>query len=253
MEQDDRSLDVFGIKPISEAANTAIEKSFAGIEGFLKKVCVPLLDELGLMMKDRIRLWRLNNILKTLDKAQGKLEFIKDNLELKAPPRIALSIIENASLNDDDEVQELWAGLFVSSCTKDGIDDSNLIFIDLLKQLTKSEGRIFKYACETAIKVVNKNGLIAANELLLSPADLESITLIKDLYHLDREIDHLRSVEIIEPFGGGFNIQDVNLNANITPSALALNLYVRCQGFDGDPVNYWNLKNEEKPSDSNSN
>src|SRR5688572_16408392 len=127
--------DVLGLAPYGEALNTAVSKTFEGLQGFLKSVCMPALDEIGLMFKDKIRYWRLINILRTLEKAKGKLKFQNEQLHFKAHPRIALSIIENCSLIDDDEVQELWAGLFASSCTQDGNDDENLIFVDLLKQL----------------------------------------------------------------------------------------------------------------------
>ena len=58
------SIDLLGIKPIGDAANTTVEKSFQGIEGFLKSVCMPALDEIGLLLRDKVRLWRLKNILR---------------------------------------------------------------------------------------------------------------------------------------------------------------------------------------------
>ncbi len=73
---------------------------------------------MGLLLRDQIRHWRLNNIFKILNKAKGKIDFQDDQLQIKAHPRVALSIIENGSLIDNDEVQNLWAGLFISSCTK---------------------------------------------------------------------------------------------------------------------------------------
>jgi hypothetical protein len=242
MGEEGKSLDVLGIKPISDAINTTVIKSFEAIEGFLKKVCLPLLDEVGLMLKDKMRLWRLNNIIKTLEKAQGKLEFRDDKLELKCQPRVAVSVIENASLIDNDEIQDLWAGLFASSCTKSGDDDSNLIFIDLLRQLTTAEAKIFKYACEKANKRVYANSLLGAEPVAITAEELMVISSIEELYHLDRELDHMRSLELIDPFMGGFKMQSPDKIADITPSALALNLYVRCQGFIDDPAKYWKLK-----------
>jgi hypothetical protein len=253
MDKEDRSLDILGIKPISDSVNTIIEKSFDGIEGLLKRVCVPLLDEVGLMMKDKIRLWRLTNILKTLEKAKGKFEFTKDNLELKAHPRIALSIFENASLNDDDEIQELWAGLFVSSCTNDGSDDSNLIFVNLLKQLTKLQAKILKCACEMSIKKVAKNGLIGAETFVITHDELQALFGIRALYHFDRELDHLRSLGLLDPIEAGFYIGCEPPSANITPTPLALNLFVRCNGFHDNPVAYWHLTYQENKEKNDTN
>jgi hypothetical protein len=246
----DSSLDILGVKPIGEAANKVVDTSLKGIEGFLKTVCVPALEEFGLLLKDKVRNWRLNNISKILGKAKGKLEFENENLQFKAHPRVALSIIDNGSLNDNDEIQEMWAGLFVSSCTKDGQDDENLIFIDLLKQLTVCEARILKYACENSRKILYPNGLVLGDHLEIPCEKLIDISSVSEVHRLDRELDHLRSLQLIGSGGGfgGFDVENNNLDADITPSALGLNLYLKANGFNGDPKNYWQhniITNEE--------
>ena len=240
-EKKNSSLDLLGIKPIGDAANTVVSKSFDGIEGFLKTVCVPAMEEFGLLLKDKVRHWRLNNIANILDKAKGKLGFENEQLQIQAHPRVALAIIENGSLNDNDEVQEMWAGLFASSCTKTGQDDENLIFVDLLKQLTVCEARILKYSCESARKVLYENGLIVGDHLTIDCKTLIEISGISEIHRLDRELDHLRSLEIIGSGlgGGGFSASDKDLIADITPTPLALNLYVKSQGHNTDPSFYW--------------
>ncbi|CAN5395377.1 hypothetical protein BH09BAC1_BH09BAC1_28440 [soil metagenome] len=238
---DTKAVDLFGIKPFGDAFNTTVSKSLEGVEGFLKIVCAPALEEVGLMLRDQVRQWRLNNILRIITKAQGKLIFENGELQIKAHPRVILSIIENGSLNDDDEIQELWAGLFVSSCTKDGQDDENLIFVDLLKQLTAIEAKILKFSCENAHKILNKNGLLTSDELAIESSDLFKIIGIDDIYRLDRELDHLRSLELIgsSSGSGGFTSWDEQLIADISPTSLALNLYIKSHGYNGDPSKFW--------------
>lgn len=238
---ENKALDIFGIKPIANAIDTTVTKSFEGIESFLKLVCAPALEEMGLLIKDQVRSWRLNNIYTILTKAQGKMEFFEDNLQVKAYPRVALSIIENGSLNDNPEIQELWAGLFASSCTKDGQDDENLIFVDLLKQLTIVEAKILNYACKNSRKVIYDNGLMLGADFKIECKELICLTGVTDIHRLDRELDHLRSLELIGSAfeGGGFDASDDKLTAGITPTALALNLYIKSQGYNGDPTKYW--------------
>lgn len=240
-EKKTSGLDILGIKPIGEAISTTVEKSFQGIEGFLKSVCVPALDEIGLLLRDKIRYWRLTNILNILTKAKGKLDFENEQLQIHAHPRVALAIIENGSLNDCDEVQEMWAGLFASSCSKTGQEDENLIFVDLLKQLTNAEAKILRYSCDKARKIKYKNGLIIGDSLKLDCKILIEITGISEIHRLDRELDHLRSIGLIgnHPGGGGFSALDDSLIVDMTPTALALNLYVRSQGHNADPSFYW--------------
>ncbi|WP_083322536.1 Abi-alpha family protein [Hymenobacter lapidarius] len=235
-EKQNSSLDLLGIKPISDAANTTVERSFQGIEGFLKSVCVPALDEVGLLLRDKVRNWRLNNILRILEKAKGKLHFENEELKIQAHPRVALAIIENGSLNDNDEVQEMWAGLFASSCTKSGQEDENLIFVNLLKQLTNAQARIMKYSSESARKIIYENGLIVGDKLTLDCKTLIEISGINEIHRLDRELDHLRSLDLLS---GGFSAEDINLVAEISPTPLALNLYVKSQGHNSDPALFW--------------
>lgn len=240
-DKKNESTDLLGLAPYGDALNTAVAKTFQGVEGFLKSVCMPALGEVGLMLKDQVRHWRLNNILKILEKAKGKIEFTNETLQVKAHPRVALSIIENGSVIDNDEVQDLWAGLFSSSCSLDGQDDENLIFVDILKQLTTAEAKIIKHACENSRKIVYENGLILSDNIEAHCDKLIELTGIKDIHRLDRELDHLRSLDLFQTTflgGGGFYAGD-KLVANIRPSALSLHLYMRTQGFTGSPLHFW--------------
>ncbi len=151
----------------------------------------------------------------------------------------------------------MWAGLLASSCTKDGKDESNLIFINLLSQLTSSEVKILNYICENAKKEITIHGLIYANVLLISLKDLKIISNIPDIHHLDRELDHLRSLGLILrgfpeiPKGApliNWRPSDLaskgsdDIEIDITPSALALNMYVRCNGSLQAPFEYFGLR-----------
>ena len=242
-------LDLFGIKPIASAIDSTIKKNLQGIEVFLSLTCKPALGEIGQMAQDKVRYWRLNNTIKMLEKAKGKLDFQNDRFELKSHPRIGLSIIENSSLIDDDFVLELWAGLFASSCTLDGQDDENLIFIDILKSLTTAQAKIIQYAVENSRKVLYPNRLVTADgDLQVHAEDLKRITGVKNIHRIDRELDSLNNMGLIPSLSGGFYASGPELVANICPTYLALSLYIRCQGSSLDPDIYWkdNLITEEE-------
>lgn len=231
--------DILGIKPIAEATKEVIETGLDGIRGFVNAVFKPGLEELGLMAKDQVRFWRLNNIISILDKAQGKLRFDGHNLHLQANARVGLCIIEEGSKVDNEELQELWAGLFASCCTADGKDDSNMIFVDLIRRLSVIEARILKYACEHATKVVYPNGLILADKLEVTCEELKTISGNDDVIRLDSELDHLSSLSLLSAGMGGFDILNKQLNAIITPSALGLNLYYKANSYGVTPLDFW--------------
>ena len=237
--------DILGIKPISEAGLEATKAAIKGVSTFLEIVFKPGLEELGYMMKDEVRYWRLNNILSMLNSAKGKLEFDGKELNLTANARVGLSIMEGCSEVDNEELQDLWAGLFASSCTPDGKDDSNMNFVDLLRRMSSVEAKIIDYACKNSTKFLYPNKLIMSDGLTVSFETLVEIAGTKDIYRLDSELDHMRSIELLvagdslEGGGGGFTASDIDLEANITPSPLALNLYYRTHSTGISPIEFW--------------
>lgn len=249
--------DILGLKPVAEATKIAIEKSFNGLSAFMEAIFLPGLQELGYLMKDQVRQWRLNNALKIMDKARGRLSFADNELQLSANTRVGLSILEEGSLIDDDELQDMWAGLFASSCTNDGKDDSNIIFVDLLKRISVVEAKILKYGCENCKKLIFKNGLIVGKELIVTLDELKQITGIDDIYRLDRELDHMSSLSLFSSqyleSNGGFTANDVELKAEITPSALALNLYFKTNALNATPDLFWKDSLEEYIDDGDQN
>lgn len=235
--------DLLGIKPIAEAGHEITKASIEGVSSFLSVVFKPGLEELGFLIKDKVRQWRLNNILRVLDKAKGRMGFDGKELNLTANARVGLSIMEECSTIDNEELQDLWAGLFASSCTPDGKDDSNMNFVDLLRRMSSVEAKIIDYACKNCIKILHPNKLITAEHIIVPFEDLIKIAGTDDLYRLDREMDHMRSIELLVTggtfsAGGGFEASNT-LDADITPSPLALNLYYRTHSTGKSPIEFW--------------
>src|SRR5262249_52211739 len=142
-----------------------------GAEATLSRICLPAAEELGLLFKDKVSAWRQWNLIATLKKAESMLGAASSDAH-HAPPRLVMGIVDRASWSETEEVQQMWAGLLVSSCTPDGGDESNWIFINLLGQLTAMQAHILNWACETAQKKLQPDGLIAAEGLYRSGDEL---------------------------------------------------------------------------------
>ena len=242
---DDISIDILGVKPIAKCVEHASKETIDGGKNFLSKICMPAAEEFGLLLQDKVKFWRASNAQKTLIKAEEKLSAQGSYENKKAHPLIAWRIIESSSWAQHDELQEIWAGLLASTCTENGEDDSNLIFINLISQLTETQIRILNYAVENTNIKLHLHDIVTAEELTINIEKLKEISNIDDMNRLDRELDHLSGMDMIGGAltGGGIMLGD-NSEINriiITPRTITIQLYVRCQGFIGTAKEYFNL------------
>lgn len=224
---DKKVNDVLGLAPYAESVNTVTKGGVNMVGQFLSLTCKPLLEEVGLWARDRFRVWRYENLYNVLEKAAGKVDYMNNQVVL-VNPRVAFNIAENASLVDDDEIQELWAGLFISSASSDGRDDSNIIFSNLLKQMTSLEARILQFAFDNCVKVKFDNGLIMGCRYTTNIDTIFDLCQISDLDRIDRELDALRSLGLIL---NGIPICNDDLEVDLTLTALAIHLVARCNGY----------------------
>src|SRR5262245_259672 len=134
---DDKSLDVLGLKPISDAINKITSAAVDGANAFLSRICLPAAEEYGLYLRDKVHHWRTQNMLAVTQKAEATMVMAGLSDNVHAHPRLISTILDQGSWIEDAKVQEMWGGLLASSCTESGDDDSNLLFIDLLGSLTK--------------------------------------------------------------------------------------------------------------------
>ena len=238
-ENESRSLDVLGIKPVADAFSHITKATVDGAFAFLSRICLPAAEEFGLLVQDRVRAWRATNAVRVVAAAQAHSEKYFPNQESQAHPRLVAAVLDHGSWSDDEMLQDLWGGLLASSSSKDGRDDSNLIFVNLLSQLTALQVSVLAYGCQECEKMVTQSGLIMPPQgPYIDFSMLQSIAGTEDIHRIDRELDHLRGLGLIH---GGIDIDSEPLAVDITPTALALNLYVRCHGFHGSPVEFFCL------------
>lgn len=246
-DNESKSLDLLGVKPVGEAVKIATEETFRGAEAFFGRICLPAAEEFGLLLRDRITHWRANQAAKIAERAEAKiLKAGRGNV--RALPRVVFEVIDKGSWTDDDIIQDAWAGILASACTEDGGDDSNIVFTSLLAQLTGVQLRILNYCVEACPKFKLPKELPFAKRIQFPFDKLVEVSGCEDAHRLDRELDHLRALELIGPGGffgggGGFDTSD-SLDADIRVTPLAIYLYVRGQGFVGTPGDFFGLELE---------
>jgi len=132
-------------KEIAVTTGKAID---AGVKlgGFFRLVLGDAAIELGGAVKDWATYFRYNNLLKIQDKV-FKLHD-KRRLEGKTiviPPRYAIPLIHNASQEDNDDIQQLWAGLVANSTDPNKKLNVQKIYIEILSSLEPIDVQIMLY------------------------------------------------------------------------------------------------------------
>lgn len=247
MKDEQKSLDILGVKPVAESINKVTSATVDGAAAFLGRICLPAAEEFGLLLRDRVRNWRAANVAAIAARAEDRLNQADASSSVHAHPRLVSGILEVGSWVDDAVVQDLWAGLLSSSCTEAGDDDSNLIFVNLLADLTKLQARLLKHLCENAPKSVASNGLIQSQPTTVQLANLTEITGESDIHRLDREIDHLRQAGLVH---GGFEAFSVSTDPWLAPTTIALHMYVRCQGSRSSPTDFFGIGSQKVSSEA---
>lgn len=239
--QEPNKTDMFGIAAYGEALNTLAKGAVDGSGAFLSRICLPAAEEYGLLLKDKVSAWRANNALLLTQNAEKILSASnRDNVH--AHPRLVMKILTEGSWIDDDQVRLMWSGLLASSCTEDGKDESNIIFLNIMSQMTALQARVIAYACTNSSIVLDEYGLLFANLDDVSLDEIYKITECLDLHRIDRELDHLRSMELIggTTLGGG-GIHSSAGTVDITPTALTLHFNARCNGVIDTVENFYSV------------
>lgn len=108
---------------------------------FLNGVFSPAAQELGHLFGDQMRFWRFKNGVRILEKAQS----IVEQRGLKPEQVKALGfgegllLLEAASLEEDDTVQQLWARLMANTVDPERHIKPEKVYVDLLKSISGRE------------------------------------------------------------------------------------------------------------------
>ncbi|WP_321266838.1 Abi-alpha family protein [Alcaligenes faecalis] len=170
-----------------DISSTAVEKGIDIAKSFVDKLVLPPIEELGLLVRDQISYWRFRNQIKILNKSKAICE--KNNVNIKAiPPKILCPYLENASLEDDDELQDKWAILLVNMADSQQ-NIQNHVFPYILSQLSKEEFNLLDFVLrekERRVSTLNEE----LKEFLASRAKTE-IEITSKLTGLKQELESM--------------------------------------------------------------
>lgn len=122
--------------------SSTVEKGLELAKDFLGKLISPTIEEVGLLISDNVKFLRFKNQVRMLLKAKDYVE--KHNISLKEIPiKNLVPLLEKASLEDDEELQDKWAKMLVNMVDSEN-NLQNQIFPYTLSQISIEEYNALK-------------------------------------------------------------------------------------------------------------
>lgn len=138
-----------------DITSTAIEKGIDLAKDFLEKLIIPTVEETGLLLKDKVTMWRFNNQVKILIKAKNSCE--KYGIKPKTVSlKILCPLLDYSGLEENEILQDKWANL-LTNMVDSTQNIENHVFPYLLSQVSVDEfmmvEAIYKMRVERVIKL----------------------------------------------------------------------------------------------------
>ncbi|MBC2734165.1 MAG: DUF4393 domain-containing protein [Desulfobacteraceae bacterium] len=128
-----------------EVAKTLTKETVREIGRFLEMVVGEPLKGIGGIASDQVSYWRYINLLKLKDKVDAiHVERAFEGKTLPIPPRYAIPIIETASTEDNETIQDLWAGLIANAVDSSKRLSMNKRYIRILTDMEPLDAQVLE-------------------------------------------------------------------------------------------------------------
>lgn len=194
---------------VAKASATAIDAT-KQLGGFVAGVIGESVSATIGILNDKLKFIRWERQLRLYDKWRSIIELrgISDARRI-IPPKLALPIIENAVLEENDELQDLWAELLASAMDPNFEGEIRIAFIDIIKQLEVSDANIlhrayFEFRKNTELKAKLAHAMpgdtwFSPTEYELNGSGLRSqLNIPKQAF--ETSIDNLFRLRCLAPF-----------------------------------------------------
>ncbi len=196
---------------------------------FLYRICRADANDAIMLLGGELDGPRTENAFEVALGAEKLLASEADASKMRAHPGIVASLLKYGSWAHDDLTQQLWIGLFATSCHFETTDQSSSPFIDLLVNVTPNQSLILITACKKLTELKSESNNLPSARIIYSPEEMTRLTGIYDLSRVAVETAYLFNSGLIEKVFD-FTSYLPTENFDITPSSLGLELYKRCKG-----------------------
>ena len=196
---------------------------------FLRRICPPADESVTELLHKTLSNVRAANTVEIALKAERLLAQEPDAYSMAAHQDLILRILEHGSWVDVEWLQELWAGLLATSCTFEGQDESNLVYINLLSRMAPLPTQILTMACAKAMRAMTESAAASSTRLACSAEEIARITRSNNLLKIYKSIGELSELGLVEKNPRSAS-SDNPAAAKAMPTQLGLEMFARCNG-----------------------
>lgn len=208
------------------------ELRLAAALGFLRQICPSALEEIRMALHQRLSNKRVASAVEIALKAQEMPGRREAGSDLPAHPDMVRRILENGSWTEDNWIRQWWAGLLASSCSPDGLDTSNSVFIDMLARLTPAHLRLLSFICRKGTGSTAGGEPAATPDVYCTAEQVIEAVGSHSLGRIQQTMGQLSSVGLIAENSKPSYVEITDKGkTKIAPTALALKMYARCNGL----------------------
>jgi len=153
---------------IEETAKAAAELSKFGTTsvkatekmlGFLPKVFHESIEQAAGIVGDKLKFFRWQRQIRMVDQIEEILKQRKITETRPIPPKFALPMLENVSLEEDDDLQDIWIRLMANSMDPKFEATFRMAYIEIIKGLTSLDVKILDYFYKNLVQ----DGMVGEN------------------------------------------------------------------------------------------
>jgi Abortive infection alpha len=123
---------------VKAGAQGIVEGAMKPFSGLIQAVFGPAAEEAGLMLQDHVKSYRLLRQVRLWQRTEEKLKRLGMKPK-QVPLKLLGAIIDNASVEDQDDLQDIWANLLTNAADPHGRNTVVPSFPAILKELTSRD------------------------------------------------------------------------------------------------------------------
>ncbi|MBS9777318.1 MAG: DUF4393 domain-containing protein [Gammaproteobacteria bacterium] len=186
------------VQEVAKATTKSLETS-EKIGGFLAKVLGEPIEMAAGILGDKLKFMRWERQIRFMDRVnEVNCKRGIEGKEVPVPPKLVIPIIENASLEEDDLLQDLWVNLISSAQGEESSHEVRTAFIDIIKQLESIDVLILDSIFRGYIKLVDRENIYTESprNVIFSKETIMSTLKINEQIYED-SIDNLMRVRCL--------------------------------------------------------